>query len=213
MSNKRSFYVAAFAFCLAMVAISKPTCAEPALPGEPCNVPPRDTWTKPESWAWARICEGETADFNVRTGVTLDPRKSEGWSDDRALTSAFLETILLHEPYRSALTRNGVRVRGAWYPDIVDLENATIDSHLQLTDSRFERRVSFLGMRTTKLLGLSGSKFVADLRMSLIRVGESLLMDDGAEFSKVLLTYAEIRNNIAYFPRILIALFPDFFIL
>ena len=141
MSNERTFCLAAFAFCLAMLslAISKPTFAEPALPGEPCNLPPRDTWTKPESWAWQRICVGETADFNARTGVTLDPRKSEGWSDDRTLSSGFLETILLYEPYRSSLTRKGVRIIGARFPEPIDLENARITAELWLDACRFEK--------------------------------------------------------------------------
>ncbi len=134
MPIERSFFVAAFACCLVTLSLaaSKPTYADPALPGEPCGVPPRDIWTEPESWAWQRICVGETADFNARTGVTLDPRKSEGWSDRRTLSSGFLETILLYEPYRSSLTRKGVRIIGAWFPEPIDLEDARINAELRL---------------------------------------------------------------------------------
>jgi hypothetical protein len=179
------------------LAISKPTFAEPALPGEPCNLPPRDTWTKPESWAWQRICVGETADFNARTGVTLDPRNLEGWSGDRTLSSGFLKTILLYDPYRGALTHKGVRIVGGWFREPIDLENARIHVELKLDGSRFDQPLSFRSMRTEGLLSLFGSKFSGKLNMDKIAVGEDLFMDGDAEFQDVDLTGAEIGGQIS----------------
>jgi hypothetical protein len=78
-------------------------------------VPPREVWTEPEKWAWTQICEGRIADFNNRSGTTVDPKTPDGWSKDRALSSAFLKTILLYAPYKGSLTHKGVRVKGGWF--------------------------------------------------------------------------------------------------
>jgi hypothetical protein len=220
MPIERSFFVAAFACCLVMLLLadSKPTYADPALPGELCGIPARDIWTEPESWAWQRICVGETADFNARTGVALEPRNLEGWSGDRTLSSEFLETILLYEPYRSSLTRKGVRIIGAWFPEPIDLENARIHAELWLDDSRFEKGVSLGGVRDDGLLSLEGSSFASDLNMysavfadsvniigckfagtvdmESIQVAQSLLMREKAEFRDVDLWEAKIGGDI-----------------
>jgi len=199
MPIERSFFAAAFACCLVTLSLaaSKPAHADPALPGEPCGVPPRDIWTEPEAWAWKRICEGETADFPVRTGVILDPRKSEGWSDDRTLSSEFLETVLLYEPYRNALTHRGVRIVGAWFPEPINLENARITTELRLEASRFEKQLSLRSMRTDGLLSLVGSDFEDYLNMDKINVAEDLFMDGGATFKDVDLTGARVGGQIS----------------
>jgi uncharacterized protein YjbI with pentapeptide repeats len=220
MPIERSFFVAAFACCLVTLSLatSMPTHANPALPGEPCGIPARDIWTEAENWAWKRICVGETADFNVRTGVTLDPKKSDGWSNDRKLSADFLETILLYEPYRSALTPNGVRLIGAWFTEPIELENARITAELWLDESRFEKRVSLRGVTDKSLLSLEGSSFASDLdmrsadfggsinmagckfagtiTMELIEVGKNLMMPDNAEFKVVNLLGAKIGGQI-----------------
>ena len=132
MRIERSCRLAAFAFCLMTVWLSAsiPARAEPALPGEPCRVNPREVWTEPEKWAWTQICEGRIADFNNRSGTTLDPKKPDGWSEDRALGSAFLETVLLYNPYRGALTHKGVRIVGGWFREPINLEGARIIAEL-----------------------------------------------------------------------------------
>ena len=81
-------------------------------------VAPDGAWTEPEKWVWEQVCKGERADFNARYAVTPadlapDPRNAAGWSANRLLSSAFLELILLHAPYRDALPRHGVRIIGA----------------------------------------------------------------------------------------------------
>lgn len=110
---KRVVGAAALAIAL-VVALGNAGRAAPALPGKPCQTPPLDDWSDAEAWAWGKICSGRVADFNARYGW-LNPRQSKGWDGpnrDRRLSQGFLETVLLHEPFRSATPRQGVRIAG-----------------------------------------------------------------------------------------------------
>ena len=187
-------------FALLTIA-QRPALAQiPLLPGEPCNVPARAIWTEPEKWVWSRICIGREADFNKLKGY-LHPDRKEGWRKDRALSSEFLETILLYEPYRSAITRKGVRIVGAWFPGKVDLRKAEIRSDMWLNNSRFEDDVLLNGFRSgfglalrksmlageLRLIGadirdkldLSQAKISKRIRMAGFRLGRSVALTDG----------------------------------
>ena len=117
--------LATFISIIAFVMIASPplsaaevsTRGKPALPGESCKTAPIKSWTPQEKWVWKQVCEGKIANFNRAEGYSgkLDPKTSEKWPEKRVLRSAFLETILLHEPYRSALPRQCVRIIGAWF--------------------------------------------------------------------------------------------------
>ncbi len=92
----------------------------PVYPGEnkcPYDLPSHIEWTEQEKWAWStRICRGKIAnmsDFGGGDGVHCEPEAADDWPDTRDLSSALLETILNHEPYRGALPRTGVRIKCA----------------------------------------------------------------------------------------------------
>jgi hypothetical protein len=78
------------------------------------------------------MCAGHIEDFDKREGAALTPVSPEapdGWTNDRALSGAFLETIIMHDPFRSALARThrGLRIVKAWFKQKIDLDNAKID--------------------------------------------------------------------------------------
>ncbi|MCH7780212.1 MAG: hypothetical protein IH848_05140, partial [Acidobacteria bacterium] len=148
-------------------------------------------------WVWEQSCEGKLADFNERYDITLDPKFSpDGWTNDRKLSSKFLETILLHEPFRSALTRNGVRIIGAWFRESVDLANAKLEHQLWLDNSRFDSSVDISGLKGASHLSLEGSTFTGTLDMDSMEVGGDLFMRGGAEFSDVNLLNARIGFSL-----------------
>jgi uncharacterized protein YjbI with pentapeptide repeats len=199
-------FLAIFLMGLATAALASPNAAlaEPTLPGEPCEIePPRDSqtgehkWTPQERWAWKQICEGREADFNQLYGVTLDPKEADGWNDDRKLRSSFLETILLHEPFRGALTRKGVRIIGAWFLEPIDLENANLEHELRLDDSRFDSTVNLRRLETEHGISLEGSKFTDTLDMEGLQVEKDLFMRGGAKFAEVRLVGAKIGGQLA----------------
>ena len=128
----------------------------------------------------------------------LDPRNPahDGeWSDERKLSSIFLETILLHEPFRSAIPRQGVRIIGAYFPNFIDLTDASIERPLLLHKSRFRSQVDMNRLRTLASISLEGSKFDGDLNMDSASVGGGLFMRR-AEFGEVVLRGVEIGDQL-----------------
>lgn len=77
----------------------------PALPGEPCRVGPHNCWTELETWVWHEVGSGRLANINRKLGHAADPKKPGDWGPDRRLSPAFLETMLLCDPWRSAIPR------------------------------------------------------------------------------------------------------------
>ena len=142
---------------------------------------------------------GKIADFNKAEGYgeELDPKDPKGWPSNRILRPAFLETILLQEPYRGALTRKGVTIVGAWFTEALDLSSATLDHQLGLGDCRFESNVRLSRLKTTQVISLVGSKFTGELDMSSLKVGSSLFMRGGAEFAEVNLLGAKIGDQLS----------------
>ncbi|MGA2223469.1 MAG: hypothetical protein ABSH41_03385 [Syntrophobacteraceae bacterium] len=190
----------------------------PARPGESCRTKPLPCWSEPEKWVWKQVCEGKIADFNQRYKKELDPRTPDGWSKYREISPSFLETILLHEPYRGALPHQGVRIVGACVRSYVEMSNAIIRHMWSLERSRIEADV-YLGWLTStspvsfinsvftggvylpssKIGGgvnMYGAKCTGKLNMNSIEVTGHLLMHNGAEFSEVDLSNAKIGGQL-----------------
>ena len=125
--------------------------AAPALPGDPCQVEPRPVWSGTETWVWNQICVGEIADLNAHFGRDLDPRSAKDWTEERKLSATFLETILLHDPWRSAVPRQGVRVVGAWFNETIEFEDANTAHQLWLDGSRFAAGLNLTQIRAPAL--------------------------------------------------------------
>src|SRR5262245_24492099 len=56
--------------------------AAPALPGAPCQVEPRATWSETEKWVWIRVCGGQIADLNAHFdvgGSPIGPQSTADW--------------------------------------------------------------------------------------------------------------------------------------
>ncbi len=144
-----------------------------ALPGEPCEIEPQSSWTEPERWVWKKVCEGRIANFNdgEKYGGKCDPTLLKAWQQDRMLRNGFLETILLHEPFRSCLPRQGVQIVGAWFKELLDLSHAILAHQLSLEGCRFEMGADLSFFRTSKVFLLKGSVFEAEVNLIGARVG------------------------------------------
>jgi uncharacterized protein YjbI with pentapeptide repeats len=167
-------------------------------PKEHSKAEPHCSWTEQEKWVWSRISEGEVADFNSAEdyGGKFDPKKPEEWPESRILTPAFLETILLNEPYRGSLTRHGVQISGALFKKPVELSNATLNHQLCLEDSHFNADADLSYLKATNVISLTGSKFTGKLYMQSMEVKSHLLMKGGNEFVEVDLGNAKIGGVI-----------------
>jgi len=158
-----------------------------------------EDWSEQEKWVWERVSKGEIADFN-RAGTyggLLDPRNPKGWPESRILTPEFLETILLRDPYREALTHKGVKIFGAWFKAPIDLSEASLPCPLKLLVCRFDSNVYLRLVRTPRTISVAGSKFAGELNMNGLRVGGNLEMGLFSQFNKdVALKTAKVEGCI-----------------
>jgi hypothetical protein len=172
--------------------------AEELVPASQRACPPSaDWWTPQEKFVWARVCIGEEADFNVWPGYGghLNPKMPEGWPDNRVLQSAFLETIVLKDPYRRALTRHGVVIVGARFVEKIDLEGAELQQPLLLDGSLIEEGADFRRIKSRYPISFARSKVAGVLNMNGLDLDANLTLADG-EFDTVDLVTAHVGGQI-----------------
>jgi hypothetical protein len=182
------------ALCLA------PMVSSVALARETCGREPIPDWTPQEKWTWERVCAGEIADFNEAKGYggkldPLDPEESERFPKNRVLRSAFLVAILLDQPYRAALTRHGVHIKGAWFIDELDLSDAVLAHQLFLIGSRFDEKVTLDNLQTPLRISLAGSAFNRALFLDGVQTARPLWMYN-SKFAEVYLRGANVREEL-----------------
>ena len=97
---------------------------------------PEIHWSPNEQWVWRTLRREERVDFNERCGVKLVAWEDEAWNEEekarRLIRPEFLYTILLHEPWRGALSNWGVRLRGAYLEAPIMMPNAEIGHEVWL---------------------------------------------------------------------------------
>jgi hypothetical protein len=161
-------------------------------------VPPAEDWTPQEKFVWERVAAGEIADFNTADGYggNLDPKMPEGWPDNRVLRSAFLETILLKDPYRRNLTRHGVIIIGARFTQAIELEGAELGHRLGLPYGLIEKGANLRRLKSKYLIVLSGSKVVGSFETDGLDLDTSLFMRDG-EFDEMDFVAAHVGGQLS----------------
>ena len=182
-------YALCLLIALALAALAAPIVAHADGPPQPipadgnCPVPVDPSWTKQEQFVWLNVCIGKEADFNKEPGYgdNLDPKSAAGLPESRILRSSFLETILLKDEYRSALTRLGVRITGARFTETVDLENAELEHDLWLDRSLLEKGANLFGTKTSRRITFDGSKTLFAFNAAGAQIDKDLSMR-GAEF-------------------------------
>ena len=119
-----------------------------------------EDWTDAQQWAWEEIRAGRIADFNIRFVNELDPKKSDGWDDeqkDRRLSQAFLLTILTAESFCCVTPFKGVRIKGAYFEEKVDLQHARLKRQLWLQNCRFNDKINLMNLHVNGWFSLDGS--------------------------------------------------------
>ncbi|WP_325733604.1 hypothetical protein [Bradyrhizobium sp.] len=162
-----------------------------------CSVPADERWTPQEKFVWERICVGEVANFNEAPGYggKLDPMNSADWPPSRILRPAFLEAILLNDPYRRALTRHGVVIVGARFVETIDLVGADLQHPLALDVSLVEKDANFSRLRSKHQIELAGSKVAGTVKLSALDLDADLVLNRG-EFAALDLTGAHVSGQV-----------------
>jgi hypothetical protein len=187
-----------------LVALTAPIAARADSPPQPvpadgqCTVAADPSWTKQEQFVWLAVCSGKEADFNKEPdyGGDLDPMSSAGLPDSRILRPSFIETIMLKDKYRSALTRFGVRINGARFLDTVDLRNANLEHDLWLNRGLFEKGADLQGIKTTRRITFDHSKILGTFNAVRTRVEQDLSMHEAQIYADMDLSRAYVGNEI-----------------
>ena len=145
-------------------------------------------WTGPEAWAWQEIRSGRPADFNKCLGEELDPKNpahDDQWADGRrTLSSRFLKTILIKEPFRSAIPHRGVRIIGAYFKNRINLFDNSIERPLSIKSSLFKSRMNMDRFETPGSIAFAGSRFDGTLDLNSAIIGGGLIVE-GTHFNNV----------------------------
>ncbi|HXB08284.1 MAG TPA: hypothetical protein VNW04_14235, partial [Puia sp.] len=167
---------------------------EPILPME---APPGSSdWTDPEKWVWQKVCSGEKADFNQKLGAPLDPSSTAGWTADRLISGAFLQSILLAAAYRSTPSHRGIRIAGAWIKDPIDLSKGKLIAELWLDDSRFEEKVNCSRVQAIDLISFERSFFAGDLLLYRMQSTDALNLSAAVIKGQLSLYSASIDKDL-----------------
>lgn len=184
------------AFLLQIVnGIETIALAEENKKADECKIVFSTRWTPQEIWVWSKIKAGEEANFNLKENLTLNPRNSAGWKENRVLRPEFLGTILLKEPYRNQITPYGVRITGAWFKECINLSEQAIFKTLFIGFSRFEGKVKLFRLQTNSLISFLGSKFLKNLNMMGLDSESDVFLRNG-DFSEVILENAKIKGAL-----------------
>jgi hypothetical protein len=171
--------------------------AQPLRSNHECPVPADPSWTAQEIFVWNHVCVGVDADFTSESGYggAIDPQQSAGFPNNRVLTSVFIETVLLDEKYRRALTRLGVVIVGARFTEPIDLADANLGYDLALRDSLLENGANFRGLRSKHRVSLRGSKIVGKLDMAELHA-EQVDLSKSWVTGDLIMNYIEARDGL-----------------
>ncbi|ASC71267.1 hypothetical protein XM38_022190 [Halomicronema hongdechloris C2206] len=117
--------------------------------------------------------------------LDLSEKKTEAESGSRinfqeylnkySVGNNFLKTILLREPFRSALPGT-VITRGAYFNEELDLSSSDIEQELQLKDSVFRKSVRLYKSNFLRSLNLDGSQFEGGIFINNITLQGDLFL-------------------------------------
>lgn len=156
----RVYSIVVWALLLAAPAAS---LAQPERPEGTC-APAHEKWSPQEKFIWTQICEDQVADLAKRPGFegAIDPREAP-LPDNRVLTKQFIETILTDDKYRSTLKRHGVRITGARFPELFDLQNVKLEVELWFEQCQFDNGVDLSFLQASQPVAFNHSKVMKSL--------------------------------------------------
>ena len=194
--------LALYSLCVVTPLIPQ-TVGMPPLPGEKnCPVALESApgpWYEQEKWAWDKICLGEIADlseFRGGSGSRCDLPNAVEWDSSQKLTARFLETIMFHEPYRSTISRKGLRVTCGRVDEVLDISLGDFPRDLWLENMFFSNDINAVGLHLERSFSLSGSVITGELLADDLSVGLNLFLTRSVFDSKLKLESAKIGSSL-----------------
>jgi hypothetical protein len=141
---------------IVIVIVSLPANFASAAVTNDCGDLAEGEWLAAEKLAWKKICKGQPVNFNQERGYggIIDPTNEDLWRDStRLIGRDFLQQILTQPPFGDILKDKVIDISGAYFSDILKLEN-TVTRAFILSNSRFIESVvisnidvKFIGFR------------------------------------------------------------------
>ena len=156
-------------------------------------------WSKAERWAWEKICKGEVADFDekLNTGKASGRNTDDRFKDrGRRVGADFLRAMLTSDRLKSAIPREGVRIRGAFFETDVDVRDAVLAHVFEISDSRFAGKAMLNRLQTPTSISFDGSTFEGELWLDSASIGGNLNMTNARFSQGVMLKRAGIDGDI-----------------
>ena len=157
------------------------------------------SWSASERWVWGQICQRRAADFDA----ALDTLEGSGRQTDdrfgdarRKLGADFLRTVLVREPFRSAVPPEGVRITGANLVGDIDLRDAVLVRVFGIVDSKVVGKFVMNRLHTPTSVAFSRSTFEGDFSLHSANIGGHLNMT-GSAFGEVVLQTVEIGGGVS----------------
>jgi hypothetical protein len=173
---------------VALILLVAPASALAQTP-PPCTVPAHHSWTAQEKFVWARTCIGEVADLSAEHGYEQPA--------NRVLTTAFIEKILTDDTYSGAVKRRGIRVTGARFTEILDLQNIEVGTELWFEQCSFEKGADLSWLRSTQPIAFNHSTVQGPLNFYGAHIESDLHMTDSV-LATVNLTGAHVGRTLDF---------------
>lgn len=108
------------------------------------------------SWAWDELCSSGVIDFTDISKTCHDARNSGG-TNNRQLSSKFIESIVSDPALISHLPPKGIKITGAIFPEAIDLSSLTLPVSISIETSRFEGSIDFSNVKSTHVIAITNS--------------------------------------------------------
>ena len=154
-----------------------------------------DSWSEAEQWTWNHICAGLVADLSEFAGAHPPTTGRVVVTGPVLLSKQFIETILLREPFRSLIPRQGVRIAHATFSDAIDLSAGQFTWDVWLDDSTFSHGVHLNALDTSADLTFDGTKVAGVVDLTDAHIRRSLRLRGGS-FGEVTLDGAQVDEDL-----------------
>ena len=112
------------------------------------------------------------------------------------MRQSFLETILLDERHRNVIARPGVRIFGARFPELIDLQNAALQNELWLEGCLLESGANLSWLKSTQPIGILSSRVGDALTMYSLQVDSTVILRQSEFVADVTAVGATISHTL-----------------
>ena len=156
-----------------------------------------ESWSTTENFVWTKLCSNGTVEFDMNLDQTFPTCEK----DDNCLGRTFIRDIFRDYRWRNALPNEGLTIRGAWFPQGIDLEYTKFDRALRIEHSLIDGQANLIGLVSDNSISFEGSvfrdssKIQSELDMRSVQIGGSVNLQ-GTRLKYAVLRFGKIGGNV-----------------